>query len=241
MQLYPAIDIKNGKCVRLKQGLFTEETIYNDNPVEVIKSFEDAGASFVHVVDLDGALDGKWTNESLISNMVKAVDIPVQTGGGIRSLDDIKLRLDVGIKRVIIGTMAIKDPEFVKKAVEKFGSETIVVGLDAKDGKVATHGWEQVSSLTALDVARDMENYGVKTIVYTDIAKDGMMMGPNIEQTKRLVDGTKMDIIASGGVSCMEDLQDIMNINAHGAIMGKSIYEGAIQLKVAVESFEKRG
>lgn len=239
MQLYPAIDIKNGKCVRLKQGLFDQETIYNENPIEVIQSFEAAGATFVHVVDLDGALDGKWTNETLITNMAKAVSIPIQTGGGIRNLSDIQLRLDAGIHRVIIGTMAVKHPDFVKEAIDAFGSDAIVVGLDAKDGMVATHGWEQVSSLTALEVAKQMSRYGVKTIVYTDIAKDGMMQGPNVEQTKLLVDGTNMDIIASGGVSCMKDLDDIHQIKAHGAIMGKSLYEGAINLKEAVDRFQR--
>jgi len=240
MQLYPAIDIKNGKCVRLKQGQFNQETIYNDNPIDVIKEWAALGGTFIHVVDLDGALDGAWTNKTLIGNMVKAVDVPVQTGGGIRTLADIKERLDLGINRVIIGTMAIKNPAFVKEAIETFGADAIVVGIDAKDGYVATHGWEQVSSKSAIDVAKEMEAMGVKTIVYTDIAKDGMMSGPNVEQTASLVNATSMAIIASGGVSKMSDLDAIENIHAHGAILGKSLYEGAISLKEAINRFEKQ-
>jgi len=227
MQLYPAIDIKNGKCVRLKQGQFNQETIYNDNPIDVIKEWAALGGTFIHVVDLDGALDGAWTNKTLIGNMVKAVDVPVQTGGGIRTLADIKERLDLG-------------PAFVKEAIETFGADAIVVGIDAKDGYVATHGWEQVSSKSAIDVAKEMEAMGVKTIVYTDIAKDGMMSGPNVEQTASLVNATSMAIIASGGVSKMSDLDAIENIHAHGAILGKSLYEGAISLKEAINRFEKQ-
>lgn len=239
MRLYPAIDIKNGNCVRLLQGQFDKETIYSDSPATIAKKWEAAGATFIHVVDLDGALDGNWTNQQAISDIVKAVNIPVQTGGGIRTFEDIEVRLKSGINRVIIGTMAIKQPKLVKKAVEQFGSDRIVVGIDAKDGMVAVHGWEEVSEVSALDLCLQMKEYGVNTIVYTDIAKDGMMTGPNIEQTRFLIEKTGMDIIASGGVSNMKDLENIEAIQAEGAIIGKALYIKAIELSEAVQRFEK--
>lgn len=239
MRLYPAIDIKNGKCVRLKQGKFNEQTIYANHPYEMAKKWKDAGASYIHVVDLDGALDGIWTNKEAIEKIVNAVDIPVQTGGGIRTIRDIEERLNVGIDRVIIGTLAVKNPSFVKDAIEKFGSDKIVVGIDAKDGMVAINGWEEVSLMSALDLCQKMKGYGVKTIVYTDISKDGMLIGPNVEYTKYLIDETSLDIIASGGVASMEDLKDVEKINAEGAIIGKALYTQAIDLKEAVTLFEK--
>jgi phosphoribosylformimino-5-aminoimidazole carboxamide ribotide isomerase len=239
MRLYPAIDIKNGKCVRLLQGQFDKETVYSDSPIEVAKRWEECGASFIHVVDLDGALDGVWTNKQTISSIVNAVNIPVQTGGGIRKIEDIEERLNVGLNRVIIGTLAIKEPEIVKEAVKRFGSDKIVVGIDAKDGMVAVHGWEEVSKVSALDLCLQMKEYGINTIVYTDISKDGMMSGPNIEQTKELVEKTGMDIIASGGVANMEDLKNVDSINADGAIIGKALYTEAIDLTEAVKLFEK--
>lgn len=239
MRLYPAIDIKNGKCVRLLQGQFDKETVYSDSPIEVAKRWEECGASFIHVVDLDGALDGVWTNKQTISSIVNAVNIPVQTGGGIRKIEDIEERLNVGLNRVIIGTLAIKEPEIVKEAVKRFGLDKIVVGIDAKDGMVAVHGWEEVSKVSALDLCLQMKEYGINTIVYTDISKDGMMSGPNIEQTKELVEKTGMDIIASGGVANMEDLKNVDSINAEGAIIGKALYTEAIDLTEAVKLFEK--
>lgn len=239
MRLYPAIDVKDGKCVRLKQGRFNEQTVYSDKPEEIAVKWEQLGASYIHVVDLDGALDGVWTNKEVIRNIVKSVSVPVQTGGGIRTMSDIEERLDVGLDRVIIGTLAVKDPDFVRKAVEKFGSDKIVVGIDAKDGMVAVNGWEEVSSISALDLCLQMKEYGVKTIVYTDIAKDGMLIGPNVEYTKYLVDETGLDIIASGGVSKLKDLEDVEAINAEGAIIGKALYSNAINLEEAVQQFEK--
>lgn len=239
MQLYPAIDVKNGKCVRLLQGKFDQETIFHDNPVEVALKWEKLGGTYIHIVDLDGALDGKWVNKEAIKAVVEAVNVPVQTGGGVRTLDDIKERLDVGIDRVIIGTMAVKDPEFVKNAVDRFGAEHIAVGIDAKNGYVATHGWEQVSNLEAVSFALQMKDYGVNVIIYTDISKDGTMQGPNIEQTKALVDATGMYIIASGGVSKMSDLADTSQIGVGGTIIGKALYLEAIQLDEAVNQFER--
>ncbi|VDN45941.1 phosphoribosylformimino-5-aminoimidazole carboxamide ribotide isomerase [Petrocella atlantisensis] len=240
MRLYPAIDIINGQAVRLVQGDYKKETVYDKDPVQVAKQWEDAGASYIHVVDLDGAQDGTWKNKATISDIVKSVKIPVQTGGGIRSLKDIEERLSVGISRVILGTVAIKNPDLVIAAVKKFGQEAIVVGIDAKDGMVAIHGWEQVSDMSALDLCLKVKAMGVSTIIYTDIAKDGMMLGPNIEQTGQLIKETGMDIIASGGVSCYEDIQKVSEIKAEGVIIGKALYTKAIDLKTAIQRFESR-
>ncbi|PKM53968.1 MAG: 1-(5-phosphoribosyl)-5-[(5-phosphoribosylamino)methylideneamino]imidazole-4-carboxamide isomerase [Firmicutes bacterium HGW-Firmicutes-5] len=240
MRLYPAIDIINGQAVRLVQGDYKKETVYDKDPVQVAKQWEDAGAGYIHVVDLDGAQDGTWKNKATISDIVKSVKIPVQTGGGIRSLKDIEERLSVGIRRVILGTVAIKNPDLVIAAVKKFGQEAIVVGIDAKDGMVAIHGWEQVSDMSALDLCLKVKAMGVSTIIYTDIAKDGMMLGPNIEQTGQLIKETGMDIIASGGVSCYEDIQKVSEIKAEGVIIGKALYTKAIDLKTAIQRFESR-
>lgn len=238
MRIYPAIDIKNGKCVRLRQGNFDDMTVYNDNPVEVAKEWIKNGASYIHLVDLDGAKEGSGVNSDIIKEIVNLSDVPVQTGGGIRTIEDIENKLALGVRRVILGTVAVKNPEIVKEAVEKFG-DAIAVGIDAKNGMVAVSGWEEVSEVSAVDLCVKMRDYGVKTIIYTDISKDGMMGGPNIEATKEIVDATGIDIIASGGVSGMNDLENVAKINAHGAIIGKALYTGAINLKEAVDRFER--
>lgn len=238
MRIYPAIDIKNGKCVRLRQGNFDDMTVYNDNPVEVAKEWIKNGASYIHLVDLDGAREGSGVNSDIIKEIANLSDVPVQTGGGIRTIEDIENKLALGVRRVILGTVAVKNPEIVKEAVEKFG-DAIAVGIDAKNGMVAVSGWEEVSEVSAVDLCVKMRDYGVKTIIYTDISKDGMMSGPNIEATKEIVDATGIDIIASGGVSGMNDLENVDKINAHGAIIGKVLYTGAINLKEAVDRFER--
>ena len=238
MRLYPAIDIKDGKCVRLKQGLFNDVNVYSDNPWEIACQFEKDGAGFIHVVDLDGALRGRSVNAEVIKKIASCVNIPIELGGGIRTLDNIGEVLELGVYRAIIGTKAVENPDFIREAIEKFGAEHIVVGVDAKDGYVAIEGWEKLSDQTALSMALAMKDMGVKTIVYTDISKDGMLLGPNIEQTKLLSDKTGIDIIASGGVSCMEDLQRINEAGIHGAIIGKAIYEKKVILKDAVKAFE---
>lgn len=238
MRIYPAIDIKNGKCVRLRQGNFDDMTVYNDNPVEVAKEWIKNGASYIHLVDLDGAREGSGVNSDIIKEIANLSDVPVQTGGGIRTIEDIENKLALGVRRVILGTVAVKNPEIVKEAVEKFG-DAIAVGIDAKNGMVAVSGWEEVSEVSAVDLCVKMRDYGVKTIIYTDISKDGMMGGPNIEATKEIVDATGIDIIASGGVSRMNDLENVDKINAHGAIIGKALYTGAINLKEAVDRFER--
>lgn len=238
MRLYPAIDIKDGQCVRLKKGLFNEVTVYSDQPYKIAQQFEADGARFVHTVDLDGALRGHSVNAETIRKIVESVSIPVQLGGGIRTLENIQEVLDFGIYRVIIGTKAVENPEFIRAAVERFGAQHIVVGVDARDGRVAVEGWEKLSDQTALNMALLMKEMGVQTIVYTDIAKDGMLSGPNVEQTRLLSEQTGIDIIASGGMSCMQDLENIDAAGIHGAIIGKALYEKKINLKEAVERYE---
>lgn len=239
MRIYPAIDIIKGRAVRLVQGRYDKETVYDADPAAVARRFEAAGASFIHVVDLDGALDGVWANKKTIAGIAAAVSIPVQTGGGVRSISDIKERLDAGIARVILGTVAVKQPELVREAVELFGADAIAVGIDAKDGMVAIHGWEEVSQKSALDLCLQVKEMGVRTVIYTDIAKDGMMQGPNVAQTRRLIEKTGLDIIASGGVATYDDLAEVAEAKAEGAIVGKALYTNAIDLAEAVSRFER--
>lgn len=239
MKLFPAIDIKNGQCVRLRQGSFQDVLVYSDIPLKIAKQWEACGASFIHIVDLDGALVGHSVNDEVIKGIVAEVNIPIQLGGGIRTIKDIENKLNLGIERVIIGTKAVKDPAFIKDAITTFGSRRIVIGIDAKDGMVAIEGWEKVSNYQAVNLAFEMKKLGVKTIVYTDISKDGMLQGPNIAHTKEMAEATGLDIIASGGVSSLKDLEMLNEINVYGAIMGKALYENKIDLKKAVNLFEK--
>ena len=238
MRLYPAIDIKNGQCVRLRQGVFEDTTVYANEPYQVAKEFEADGAKFLHIVDLDGALRGTGANDEALKKIVENVMIPVEIGGGIRTMQDIEHRLSLGVTRVILGTKAVESPEFVKEAIETFGADKIVVGIDAKDGMVAIKGWETISNVDAVTLALSMKDLGVKTIIYTDISKDGMLCGPNFVQTARLVEATGMDIVASGGVSCMNDLIELEKINVEGAILGKAIYEKRVDLKEAAARFD---
>lgn len=240
MKLFPAIDIKNGQCVRLRQGQFHDVEVYSQVPVRIAKSFEAAGAAFIHIVDLDGALAGHSVNEAVIKSIVENISIPVEVGGGIRTIKDIENKLRLGVGRVIIGTKAVENPQFVRDAVLTFGAERIVVGIDAKNGMVATDGWEKISSYNAVQLALEMKELGVKTIIYTDISKDGMLCGPNLEHTKEMVEKTGMNIIASGGVSSMKDLDDLSAVPVYGAIIGKALYENRINLEEAVKKYGGR-
>ena len=238
MQLYPAIDMKNVQCVRLRQGAFKDITIYSDAPEKVAAHWQERGASFLHLVDLDGALAGYSVNEEVIRRIADTVSIPIEIGGGIRSKEAVERMLDLGVRRVIIGTKAAEHPEFLRDMVRTFGEEAIVAGVDAKDGMVAVEGWEKVSSLTASDLCLTMKEYGVRHIVYTDISRDGMLSGPNVEATRKLTEETGLDIIASGGVSCMEDLKCLHEAGIRGAIIGKALYENRIDLAEAVRLYE---
>ena len=238
MRIIPAIDIKNGQCVRLRQGNFNDVYVYSDSPLKVAKEWEASGASYIHIVDLDGALVGHSVNEEVIKEIVHNVNIPVQLGGGIRSIKDIEQKLNLGIARVIIGTKAATDSGFMKEAIDIFGPDHIVAGIDAKDGIVAVEGWEKFSHYNALSLAMEMKKAGVKTIVYTDIAKDGMMQGPNLHYTAEIIDKTGLNVIASGGISSLKDLEVLKGINVHGAIIGKALYENRINLRKAIAMFE---
>lgn len=238
MQLYPAIDLRDGKCVRLTQGVFDNMKVYADSPADMAKLWCSQGATYLHLVDLDGALAGHAVNAAAIRAIVNAVDVPVQLGGGIRSEAAVRAMLDLGIARCIIGTKAVESPEFIRDLIGTFGAERIVIGVDAKDGMVAIEGWEKISSLSAIDLCRQMQGFGVKHIVYTDISRDGMLSGPNIPSTKLLTDQTGMNIIASGGVSCMEDLEQLHQAGIRGAIIGKALYEHRVDLRLAAARFE---
>ncbi|MDO5388435.1 MAG: 1-(5-phosphoribosyl)-5-[(5-phosphoribosylamino)methylideneamino]imidazole-4-carboxamide isomerase [Clostridia bacterium] len=237
MQIYPAIDIIDGKAVRLSQGSFKNVTVFNDSPVEAAKNWVEAGATYIHIVDLDGARYGKTYVTEIIKDIKSKYNIKIETGGGVRTMSDIDDRINAGASRVIIGTAAVKDPQLVKEAVEKYGDK-IAVGVDAKDGMAAISGWEEVSNVSAVELCLKMKSYGVNTIIYTDISKDGMMCGPNIASTKELIEKTGMDIIASGGVSQMKDIENVSSIKAAGVIIGKALYNGALDLKEVINRFQ---
>lgn len=240
MQLYPAIDMKGGKCVRLTQGLFDNVKVYSDTPADMAKLWVSQGADFLHLVDLDGALAGHSVNEAAIREIIRQTSVPVQLGGGIRSAEAVKNMLSLGITRCIIGTRAAEQPEFIRELIDQFGPERIVVGVDAKNGMVAVQGWEQVSTVTAKELCMQMKEYGVRHIVYTDISRDGTLTGPNIPYTKMLTEETGLDVIASGGVSCMEDLEALHDSGIRGAIIGKALYEKRVSLPEAVARFQGR-
>ncbi len=237
MQLYPAIDMKGGKCVRLTQGLFDNVKVYGDSPADMARLWAAQGASFLHLVDLDGALEGRSVNEDAVRAIAAEVDVPLELGGGIRSVEAVRHMLDLGVSRCIIGTRAAERPEFIRELIERFGPEKIVAGVDARDGMVAVEGWEKISSVTAVDLCLKMKEYGVHHIIYTDISRDGMLTGPNVDYTKMLTEKTGLDVIASGGVSCMEDLETLYENGIHGVVIGKALYEGKIRLSEAVKKF----
>ena len=234
MIIFPAIDMKDGKCVRLEQGLFDKVTVFGEDPVEMAKKWESEGAEFLHLVDLDGAKDGVPKNLEIIKNICKAIEIPIQLGGGIRDKETVKILLDAGVNRVILGTVAINDRDLLVDLVKEYG-ERIVVSIDAKEGLVAVNGWVNVSEVQSIDLVKDLEEIGVKTIVYTDIAKDGMMEGPNFDIYNTIREQSNIDVIASGGVSSIDNVKKLSEMNMYGAIIGKALYTNDIKLKDALE------
>lgn len=239
MQLYPAIDMKGGQCVRLTQGSFDRVKVYSSTPADVARMWQQQGATYLHLVDLDGALAGYSVNDQAIREIVKSVRIPIQLGGGIRSMEAVEYILGLGVSRAIIGTKAVESPEFIGELIRAFGPERIVVGVDARDGMVATQGWEQISMVSASQLCIRMKQLGVRHIVYTDISRDGMLSGPNISYTRKLTEETGLDVIASGGVSSMEDLRQLHGAGIRGAIVGKALYEKRVDLPTAVRLFEQ--
>ena len=237
MIIFPAIDLHGGKCVRLYKGDFNQETVFSDNPAEIALKWENMGAKYLHVVDLDGALNGHSMNITTLKLILKAVHIPVELGGGIRSLANIDAVLSLGVQRVILGSVAVKDPTLVKTACTEFGNR-IVVGIDAKDGIVAVNGWGDSSNMNAVDLAVKMGKAGVQTIIYTDISRDGTMAGVNIDGAVHLAKASGVKVIVSGGVSSLADIQAV---KAHekdgleGVVVGKSIYTDKLDLREAIK------
>lgn len=242
LELFPAIDIKDGQCVRLYQGDMDRSTVFSDNPGAQAKAFEEAGARWLHVVDLNGAFAGNPVNADAVQSIVESINIPVQLGGGIRNLETISYWLMMGVKRVILGTAALKDPDMVKEACREFPGQ-IVVGIDAKDGKVATDGWANVTEVNAVDLAHQFEGMGVMAIIYTDIARDGAMMGPNLKTTGELAEAIRVPVIASGGISSLDDvrsLKTLANKGVAGMITGRALYDGAFTIKEALQVLGER-
>lgn len=237
MIVFPAIDLKNGKCVRLMQGQKDAETIYFDNPVDVALNWQSKGAEYLHLVDLDGAFDGQPKNLELIKKIVEALDIPVELGGGIRTLEIAKEYIEIGVSRIIIGTQAVKDFSFIEKLLDLY-DDKVCVSIDAKNGIVCTEGWVENSNIEALELASKLERYGLSTLVYTDISKDGMMTGPNFDMLGVLNNNLNMDIIASGGISSVADMKRLQAMNLYGAITGKALYEGTIELEKLLEELK---
>jgi len=238
--IYPAIDIRGGKCVRLVQGDYNRETVYNDDPLAVAAEWQRQGAEWIHLVDLDGAKEGRPVNDRLIGDIAKSVTIPVQAGGGLRTQRDIEHLLSLGVSRVIIGTAAIEDRRFVEKILKEYGGK-IAIGIDARDGLVATRGWLETSMVKAEDLACELAQQGAETFIFTDISRDGMMSGPNIESIVSLARVSGRTVIASGGVSRYEDIRRLAEFareGVGGAVVGKALYTGKIRLAEALGQLE---
>lgn len=237
MKLFPAIDLRGGRAVRLFQGDYDKMTVYSDAPESVALEFKRAGARNLHLVDLDGAKEGDTPNFEVISRIVKESGLFVEVGGGVRSMETVSRYLETGVARVIIGTAAVTEPAFLRDALSKYG-ERIAVGVDIKGEAVATHGWTQTSGKNCFEFCAELEKLGVKTVICTDISRDGAMRGPNTELYRRLADSFAMEIIASGGVSAARDLASLSETGVAGAILGKALYTGAINLKDAIGMIE---
>ena len=237
MIIFPAIDIRGGKCVRLFKGDFQQETVFSDSPANMARKWQAQGAEYLHLVDLDGALAGSSQNLNAIEEILQAVDIPTELGGGIRSMEQIDQLLAMGITRVILGSVAVKNPDLVREACAKYG-ERIVVGIDAKDGIVAVEGWGKSGNIGVIELAQKMKEAGVKTIIYTDISRDGTLSGVNVEATVKLAQESGVKIVASGGVKSLEDIKALKKqeaVGIEGVIAGKSIYMGTLDLAAAIK------
>ena len=237
MIIYPAIDIQKGQVVRLPQGALDQATVYGQDPLAQAQEWVNQGAEWIHIVDLDGAASGKPTNTKVIESMMQGVNIPVQIGGGIRTIDVAEIYLTLGDGRIVIGSAALKDPDMVTTLCEKFPTR-IAVGLDARDGKVAIHGWQETSQEDVVEVAEGFEGMGVAVIIYTDIARDGMLTGPNIEALKKMAQRISIPVIASGGISNLDDVKRVKeceSLGVEGVIIGRALYEKKFELKQAIE------
>ncbi|MCD5390450.1 1-(5-phosphoribosyl)-5-[(5-phosphoribosylamino)methylideneamino]imidazole-4-carboxamide isomerase [candidate division NPL-UPA2 bacterium] len=236
MLIIPAIDIRGGRVVRLVQGDFHQETVYHDDPVKVAKRWEGEGARLLHIVDLDGAREGEPVNLELVGKIASEVDIPIQMGGGVRSLETVREVLSKGIRRVILGTQASAAPDLVREACQEFGKR-VAIGIDVKDGLVAVRGWTELTSKEAVTLAREMENLEVRTIIFTDVRRDGMLTGPGVKSLEEILQGTNVSLIASGGISSLEDVRRLKRLEREGLegiIIGKALYEGRIEFGEAI-------
>ena len=231
MQILPAIDLRGGKCVNLVQGIASQETVFSDTPVEMALQWQAEGAEYLHLVDLDGAFQGESANLHIVGEIVSVLGIPVQLGGGIRSMEQLEIVLGLGVDRAILGTVALKQPSLVKQACAEYGGR-IAVGIDAKDGMVATEGWLEVSQKSAVEFAQEMAD--VQTLIYTDIKSDGMLKGPNVDATADIIGAVPANVIASGGVTSLTDVAALKRIGASGAIIGRALYTGDLALRDAI-------
>ncbi len=234
MEVIPAIDLRSGRCVRLYQGDYAQETVYSDDPLEVALRWQEMGAARLHVVDLDGAAQGEPVNLGVIESIARSLGIPLQMGGGIRDMGAVEKALGIGAGRVVLGTSAVGNPGLVESVCRRFGPDAIIVGVDARDGLVATRGWRESSDVAAIDLVSRMTALGVRRFVYTDISRDGTMTEPNFQAIEELMKSADAAVIASGGVSTIEHLRRLAALGVEGAIVGKALYEGAIDLREAI-------
>jgi phosphoribosylformimino-5-aminoimidazole carboxamide ribotide isomerase len=234
MEVIPAIDLKDGRCVRLFQGDFDQETVFSDDPLAMALSWQEQGGHRLHLVDLDGAAQGKPVHLEVITAIVRGLDIPVQVGGGIRDLTAADAWLEAGVDRVVIGTAAVNDPDMVKEVCRKHGGRRVVVSLDAKDGLVAVKGWKETTTVTVLELAHQMAGLGVERLLYTDIARDGALTGPDLATNARLASETGLAVLASGGVASVEHIRELLPTGVEGVIVGRALYTGAVSLSEAV-------
>ena len=241
MEVIPSIDIRGGRCVRLYQGDYDRETVFSNDPVEMARRWQDEGGTRLHVVDLDGAATGQPANLPIIWGILDALSIPVQVGGGIRSLETVREFIEAGADRVVLGTAAVRDPHMVEEICRSVGSERVIVAADARNGKVAVEGWREGTSVKAADLIADMEKLGVVRFLYTDISRDGAMTQPNFRAYRELVASTQGAVIASGGVSSLDHLHRLAEIGAEGAILGSALYRGALELSQAVSAMDALG
>lgn len=241
MLVIPAIDLKNGLCVRLLQGRKADMTVYNENPVEVAREFAAAGAEMIHVVDLDGAFnESDSPNRVVARQIIETVDVPIEFGGGIRTIEDVRQLCEAGVARVVVGTVAVEEPDLLQQFVNEFSSR-ICVGIDARDGRVMTRGWETATPLWATDLARSVAECGIERIIYTDIARDGALVGPNIQQTLAVAEAANVRVTASGGVSSLDDIKRLLDTGdarVDSVIVGKALYEGKFKLEEAIRAAE---
>jgi phosphoribosylformimino-5-aminoimidazole carboxamide ribotide isomerase len=238
MQIWPAIDLRGGKCVRLMQGDYQRETVYGDDPAAMARRWVGEGARHLHLVDLDGARDGRLINRDAVSAIVKAVDIPVELGGGIREEATIAELLELGLSRVVVGTKALREPEWLRAMCKKF-PQRIALGIDAREGRVATHGWLETSDTSAVELAKQLSDLPLAALIYTDIATDGMLAGPNLGAMREMASAVPLPVIASGGVTTVRDVEELVGTGVAGCIIGRALYEHQLSLADALEAVEK--